>query len=179
MAKQKLNIITVIDFKKSFWLKTAQYIKKWIKNDMLNGEVQESQGKPYNAKYRKYKSHEMRRFSDNKKLGSPRTLKDGTTKTYKNNNYYGKNTNTSATPNMLLTGETIKGLAYKTSNKQSMIMSYKKKDADKIAGNEKLGRDIRTLNDKNMKKLQTKFEEEIGKNLRQWCNKKIILTVGN
>lgn len=180
MAKQNLNIHQVIDFKPSFWKKLAVFIKKWIKQDVLAGEVQKAWGNGlrYSSQYLKYKLNEMRRFTDNKKLGSPRTLKSGELKTYKNNNLQGKNTNTSSKPNMFLTGETINGLDYTSSTKNSMKMSYKQKDADKILGNEKRGRSIRTLNDKNMNKTRKKIEDQLDKNIRNWARKKITITVG-
>lgn len=175
---EKLNITKVLEFKRSWWKKLAQYIKKWIWDDMLQGKLQATRNKPYHPKYAKYKANEMRRFSDGKRLGSPRILKDGTTKNYKYNVLKGIHTNTSTTPNMLLTGETIKGLEYKNSNQRAMVMSYKDKDADKIIGNEVYGRDIRTLNDKNMNKLKKQFEIDIDQNLKQWASKKITITIG-
>lgn len=181
MAKDKLNISEVLEFKVPFWKQLAQSIKKWIWADMLKGEVQSYIGgraKYYSAQYKKYKTNEMKRFTDGKRLGSPRQLKDGTVKNYKNNALIGKNTNTSSTPNMLLTGETIKGLDYLSSDSRNMIMSYKEKDAGKIKGNEDLGRDIRTLNEANMTKLKAAFEKEIDKNIRNWCKKTLIITVG-
>ena len=148
---------------------------------MLSGTVQAyttAKAKTYNKQYQKYKTNDMRRFSDGKRLGSPRTLKNGVTKQYKNNGLQGKPVTKSSTPNMYLTGETINGLDYQSSNNNSMIMSYKQKDAMKIIGNEEYGRDIRTLNEKNMQKVQKQFLDGLDKNIREWARKKVVITVG-
>ena len=177
----KLNIKQIIVFKTPFWKKLAQSIKKWILKDMLSGTVQRyttAKAKTYSKQYKTYKTNDMRRFSDNKRLGSPRTLKSGITKNYKNNGLQGKSVTQSQTPNMYLTGETINGLDYQNSNNTQMIMSYKPKDAMKILGNEEYGRDIRTLNEANMQKLQKAFLDGLDKNIREWAKKKVVITVG-
>lgn len=178
MAKQKLDIQKVLKFKKSFWMKLSTLIKKWIFQDMIKGKVQAFTGfgGVYSEQYKKYKTNQMRRFTDGKRLGSPRKLKDGTTAVYKNNTLKGKSTNTSDTPNMMLTRELINGLAYLSSSAISMIMSYKEKDKMKIIGNR--DRSITTLNQKNMERTKKAFINELDANVKKWARKTIVINVG-
>ena len=53
-------------------------------------------------------------------------------------------------------------------------MSYLEKDAGKIKGNEALGRDVRTLNEKNLLKAVKEYEKEIDKNIRKWARTIVI-----
>ena len=166
MAKDKLNIKKVIVFNKPFWKKLAVLIKKWIWKDMKSGKAQEytGTGYQYTKQYARYKANNMRRFTDGKRLKG----------------YEGRTVvSASQTPNMYLTGETIKGLDYYSSDKDSMKMSYKEKDKDKIIGNVEQGRIITTLNDPNFKKTVREFEKQLDKQSAKWAKTRVTYHVGN
>ena len=80
--------------------------------------------------------------------------------------------------NMLLTGQLIDGLEYHSSDKTSLTMSYKKKDENKIKGNEDLGRDIRTLNEVNIKKVKKQIVKYFDANIRKHIKKNITIGIG-
>jgi len=198
--KQKLNIKKIIEFKTSFWKRLAEKIKKWIWADMLGGKVQAyfGTGYQYSEAYAKYKKNNMRRFTkgegktfsdkegyffgktyfQNKKAGFSKKTGYGTGKRLKGYEGAPIASNHTSSVNMLLTGGTIKGLAYSNSNKVGMVMAYKQKDAMKIIGNEEQGRDIRTLNNNNMNKVRSEFLKGLDENIREWAKKKLTITVG-
>ena len=76
---------------RQFWLKISQRIGGiggWVYLDCEKGLMQNNTQKHQLSKqYKKYKDHDMKRFSDDKRLGSSRKLVDGTTKTYKTRKY--------------------------------------------------------------------------------------------
>ena len=181
----KLSEILII--KESFWKKLAVYIKQWIWRDMLKGEVQAyipqkkhtvGGAKHYSDLYAYYKSKSMKRDTDSKRLGSPKTLKSGKVKKYKNDRYSGVSLLTqNKTVDMLLTQKTIRGLQYDSSTSDSMTMKYRGADADKILGNEEWGRDIRTLNDENFNSALNMIEEEMGESILDWENQPVIVKI--
>ena len=84
----------------------------------------------------------------------------------------------SSTPNMMLTGTTINGLHYVGSTPYSVTLSYNPSDSGKIEGNEKLGRDIRTLNGKNQKKTLALIEDELEKKIKDYEKEVIKIFIG-
>lgn len=131
----------------------------------MKGKVQLLTGKAfYNRTYAKYKQNYMNRFTDGKKLKaySGRSVRSNNTKSV----------------NMYLTGQTIDGFSYKGSNNHSMTVGYQDKDADKIIGNEALGRFITTLSEENQTKTLKVIEDEFEKNIKDFYRGTIKIKIG-
>ena len=174
-ATTMTNLSNILKLKPTFWKKLAGLIRTWIEFDMQKGFVQLLTGKTnYNPTYAKYKANYMNRFTT-------RTYKTGekTNKGTKLKAYSGMSIKSnSQTPNMYLTGRTINGLEYKNSTDSFMTIGYQEKDADKIIGNEALGRFITTLNESNQTKALKSMENEFAKNIKEWERGKIIIRIG-
>jgi hypothetical protein len=116
------------------------------------------------------------------KTGSTFNIPPGTTLTAGTKlwSYRGQSVKSNKTEkvNMLLTGQTINGLEYKTSTDTSLTLSYKEKDAKKIEGNEALGRIITTLNEDNENKALRMIGDELEKNIKEFYRGKIRLQIG-
>lgn len=170
------NLKSILKLPSQFWKELAIKIKDWIWEDMRNGEVQEMTGKNYySPQYAKYKANYMNRFTTMN--GKIRHHQVGT----KLKSLSGQSVVSSwtASVNMLLTSQTIKGLKWKSSNDSSMVIGYETKDADKILGNEALGRDIRTLNNTNKDKALKQIEDEFTKNITEWERERIVIKVNS
>ena len=184
-----------------FWKKLSDtYIRPWITQDMLAGSVQafiaQTKGtkggaKSYSDGYRKYKVNSMNRFTTRKYGAKVRVsgkimkstkayIAAAGTKLKGYTDAYGSASvqSTSSTPNMMLTGQTIKGLEYERSTDTSLTMKYKDKDEKKIIYNEEMGRVITTLNEKNIDKTVKLIEDELVRNISEWYKGKIIINVG-
>lgn len=161
-----------------FWKKCHEFIKKWIWADMRAGILQTTQKyhQYYSDKYKKYKSNYMKRFTN--KTGNVGTK----LKAYTGNSIVSNRTNT---VDMMLTGQTIQGsgqtiqgLHFVSSTALGGISSYDPKDAKKIEGNRKYGREICTLREENRQKLIKKVSAELDVSIRQWCKDKIYVNYG-
>ena len=179
-----LQLDRVLKLKKTFWEQLSVYIKKWILQDMIKGVCQAYTGGTgyLSATYLKYKANYMKRFTTRTYKKGTKHISAGTTTTAgtKLKAYEGisiRSNNTSQV-NMLLTGQTIEGLEYKSSTDTSLKMSYKDKDEKKIIGNEDLGRFITTLNEENQTKAVKMIEDELMKNIKNWERGRIRLVVG-
>ena len=80
---------------------------------------------------------------------------------------------------MLLTGQLIQGLHFVYSNALGGVMSYDAKDAGKIEGNRKYGREIATLREENRQKLIKNVSAALDVNIRQWAKEKVYINYGN
>lgn len=179
-----LDLEKIIIFKTPFWKNISVLIQGWIKRDMMAGVVQEytsSRGRVYSKTYAKYKKNYMNRLTTRTYKKGTKHIPAGTTTRAgtKLQAYSGVSIRSnSSTPNMLLTGQTIDGLEYKSSTATSLTMSYKDKDKEKIENNELLGRSITTLNNKNQDFVVNQLEDELSKNITDWERDKIILSIG-
>lgn len=102
--------------------------------------------------YKRYKANGMNRF-----------VKKGRLKAY-----YGRtieSTNTSYV-DMTLTGRLKKGLHLKGFSKGSWLFSYRPEDAGKIEGNQKYGREVVGLNDKNKELFKSRLISTFDENIR-------------
>lgn len=196
---KNFDIEKTLRFDEQFWKELSIYIKKWIKEDMRNGECQLYTGNVgYKSRsYMKYKANYMKRFTNRVSsniAGSSKGFRRVDI-TAKNIKYFQKNkpaigqnlkayagrsikSNWTASVNMMLTGDTIEGLEYEAFTPKSLTMRYKDKDAYKIIGNEQLGRFITTLNEKNQARVIKKLEQQLDKNIRKFYQGKIKLEVG-
>lgn len=180
LQMQKLLVI-----KKTFWQRLSVLIKVWILKDMISGKVQaitKAAGAAYSNNYRKYKQNYMKRFTTRTYKKGTKNIPAGTTTRAGSNlkAYEGVSIkDNSATPNMRLTGQTIDGLEYESSDNTRLTMSYKPKDEKKIINNEKIGRSITTLTEENQNKVVKQIEDELARNISDWYKDKIIITVGN
>lgn len=168
---QPLNLDKILILKAPFWKQLAVFVKKWILQDMMRGKLQLLTGKGfYNKQYAKYKQNFMNRF----------TNRGGKTAGTKLNSYAGQSvrSNKVGSVNMYLTGQTIDGFSYKSSNNHSMTVGYQDKDADKIIGNEALGRFITTLSPENQDKTLKVMEDEFEKNIKDFYRGSIKIKIG-
>lgn len=164
MATSGLNLSKsrVLILKRQTWQQLGVMIKKWIWNDMRNGQVQEYEGSramQYSQDYAKYKRNNFRRFTDGKRLKG----------------FLGKAVTSGQvnTVNMLATGELIKGLRVVKTRPDGVTLAYALKDRMKIKGNELLGRSVRTLNDENREKAVKYLAKQYERNLREWAKKPV------
>ena len=175
MAKQNsLNTKEIFKgIRKEFWQELAESVKKMIRDDMISGEVQSygSQkrntsggAQHYNKQYAKYKANYMNRFTDGRKLKSVGGKSVASNKTTQ--------------VNLMLTGQTIRGLHLDTVLDNGVILSYQPEDGYKLSYNEDMGRSITTLNEKNKKKVLDLYSKELDKSIRKWCDKTITIYAG-
>ena len=152
----KISMKDILKIKRRTWMQLAIEIKRWIEDDMRKGFCQfYASGMGYvSRQYREYKNRFMDRKTGGGKVGQ-----------YLNRQVL---SNEISTVNMYLTGDTIKGLRYKSSTKDKMIMTYAAKDEKKIIGNESRGRYITTLNDENQNKVVKYMEKQFEKNIRDY-----------
>ncbi len=162
------QIDKLVFWSKPFAKQLAVKIKKWVWADMRRGILQGAQDTYNSEQYVKQKSNWMNR----------RTSRGGKTKGTKISPYQGVSvkSNWTKSVNMLLTGQLISGLEYLKSNRVSLWMTYQDKDSDKIKGNEDLGRTVRGLNAKNIKKVKRAMIKEFNENKRKL--KDIVIRVG-
>ena len=157
------NIPKALYFTKSFSKKLAVFVKKWIYADMRKGRLQGKQDVYRSKQYTEYKN----RFMVGKKKGTKIKPYEGVS----------VRSNWTTSVNMLLTGELIDGLEYYKNDKTSITLTYQDKDRGKIKGNEELGRSVRTLNDKNMKRVKTKMVKQFDKEIRKHLKKNITVNI--
>jgi len=172
----------------NFWKKCHEYVKKWIHADMRAGILQTVQKHHtyISEAYKKYKANWGRRLTFDTKQGrvSGSKLKKSGSK-YKSGNKRVFNgggsivSNRTNTVDMLLTGQLIQGLHFVSSTALGGISSYDAKDAGKIEGNRKLGREICTLREENRQKLIKKVSAALDVNIRQWAKEKVYINYGN
>lgn len=165
-----IKLDQIIKFPKSWWMQLGKSIGVWIASDAKNGILQgQKQTDTYRSQqYKKYKSNYMNRITDGKKL---KAVKGQSVK---------NNDNSRVT--MTLTGQLFRGLKPKSVVQSAKIiygvlMSYLPKDADKIDGNENLGRDIRNLRPENVEKVTKEYGKEAERRIKQWASKKITVKV--
>ena len=167
MSQTKLNMQKIIDLKPPFWSKLAVKIYDWIKGDMEKGKVQEytkAYSYQYSKQYHYYKTHWMKKKTDGQRL-----------KGYTSGVSVKSN---SSTPNMFLTGELIQSLKYHHSGRNYVQLRYDPNQAKKLKGNEDLGRNVRTLNDKNKARTVKMIEQELNQNSKKWAHGAIIINIG-
>ena len=181
MAKQNPDWKKIFAFDTKFSKKLAVRIRKWVKADMIKGQIQ---GKPskYSQKrkrtgqkiYVDYKKNFMNRFTT-REIGGVTKAKGTKLKAYEG---VSVRSNITSSVNMYLTGQLIDGLRYGGNDRKALTMTYNPKDKDKIVGNEKLGRDIRTLNVANQKKVKVQIIKQFDKNKRKFLKKNIVINIG-
>lgn len=162
-----------------FWKKCHEFIKKWIWADMRAGILQTVQ------KYHQYLSDEYKELKRNwmnpAKTNQTNLFKPAKGKVkYKGTSYKGGSivSNRTNSVDMLLTGQTIQGLHFVSSTALGGVSSYDAKDAKKIEGNRKYGREICTLREENRQRLIKKVSAELDVSIRQWCKDKIYVNYG-
>lgn len=157
------NIAKILYFTKPFSKKLAVLVKKWIYADMRNGKLQGKQDVYRSKQYTDYKS----RYMVGKKKGTKIKPYEGVS----------VRSNWTTSVNMLLTGQLIDGLEYYKNNKTSITLTYQPKDKGKIVGNEELGRNIRTLNKKNIEKTKTQIVKQFDKGIRKELKKRLTINI--
>jgi hypothetical protein len=197
----------MIDYKKyltkSFWNKLATDFVVKVTDDARAGLMQDDKSNiPYRSEqYKRYKANAMRRLT---KGG---TLKDfDPSQDYRGKRYYGKKTklktgksgvtsgarikgyagrqivNTDISKvNMELTGETFRNYmngikVYPDST--GVAISYAPQDADKVVGNQALGRQIVGANKKNTEWVFDQIEQALMKPVSDEWKKDITITIG-
>lgn len=174
MAKQNPDWKKIFAFDTKFSKKLAVRIRKWVKADMIKGQIQGKPSKYKSKQYIKYKSNFMNRFTT-REIGGVTKAKGTKLKAYEG---VSVRSNITSSVNMYLTGQLIDGLRYGGNDRKALTMTYNPKDKDKIVGNEKLGRDIRTLNVANQKKVKVQIIKQFDKNKRKFLKKNIVINIG-
>jgi len=167
-----LDMKQILDIKVGFWTRLGEKIKDWITEDAENGILQNGIHRYLSKEYMKYKANYMNKFGMGKnKIGKGKKLKAVKGQSVVSNR--------TSSVNMILTGRTFKGLHVATANQNSVTMSYRGKDEDKIIGNEENhDRVITTLNEKNTDKALELYSKEIDKNILAWAKKDIKIYIG-
>jgi hypothetical protein len=188
----------MIDYKKyltrNFWNKLATDFVIKVTDDARAGLMQDGKSNiPYKSEqYKRYKANAMRRLT---KGG---TLKDfDPSQDYRGKRYYGKkkklkpgkkgttsgqrikgyegrqivNTDVSKV-NMELTGETFRNYM------NGIKVSYAPQDAEKVLGNQALGRQIVGANKKNQEWVFDQIEQQLMKPVTDEWKKDINITIG-
>ena len=188
-----MKISEILDLSSQFWQELAegsdQCIKKWIKDDALEGIMQdETSGHKYSQGYAKYKANWMQRMTVGKakdwgytfdKAGNIRYLNlyfrnkkakftqknpTGTGKRLKAYAAQSLESNDVSKVTMVLTGNTLNGLHYKESDKNSVTLAFNPSDGMKVKGNkEKNGYDIWGLRTANVLKVKQRIIAEYKK----------------
>ena len=174
-----INPQEIFDIKKSFWLRMGEKVRDWIIKDSDNGLLQSGVHHYRSKQYMKYKKNYMKTFTT-------RTYKkgkmSGRTKTIGTNleSVKGQSvvSNMTSAVNMKLTGRTLQGLHAESATDNSVTMAFRPKDADKIIGNEELGRVIAGLSEKNIQKALDYYSKELDNNIHKWSRKEIKIYVG-
>ena len=172
MATNKLNTEKIFKgIRKEFWRDLAGNVKNMIRRNMEQGFVQEygeqtkvtsGGAQNYSKGYKKYKANYMNRFTDGKKL-----------KAYAGKSVMNNQTNS---VNMMLTGQTIKGLHLEQQLTNGIIMAYLPADEIKVKGNLDMGRSITTLNQKNKDKVLDLYANELEVSIRKWCKDTLVIS---
>ena len=162
------KLTDVLKIRKSAWFKFGILIKKWLTQDAIKGLTQGNEIGYKSIVYKDYKSRGMKAKTLKRKVKPYDGVAIKSRKT--------------GTINMMLTGQLFRGLfpsgiirtrKYVT----GVIMAYKNKDAGKIEGNEDRGVNVRTLNEKNIKKAQKEIMRMLDKPIKEYVNEKIIIKV--
>lgn len=162
-----LDMKEILTIRKSFWTKLGDLIRNWIHEDAENGILQNGVHQYISKQYKKYKANYMNSFVRNK----GKKLKSVKGQSVKSNR--------TSSVDMILTGRTMQGLHVASVTDDSVTMSYKDKDTDKIVGNEeKYNRVIAGLSEKNTNKALEEYSQAIDKNLNAWAKKEIKIYIG-
>jgi len=171
-----INFDGILKFNKSFWVKVGSWAVNQIRSDAQQGifQTDEPVKKTYSTEYAQLKE---RRFTHNTKrryvvneggmeYGSKDVFrkKDGR-KGERYEQFKGVSivsTNTSFV-DMTVTGQTLRGLKITETTPNGVQVSFNIRDLWKIVGNQKpgLNRRLVGLNNKNMKRLQELFINEV------------------
>jgi len=174
MAAPKTNWKKIFTFDTKFSKQLAVKLRKWIKLDMIAGKLQGKQDQYRSKQYIKYKNNFMNRFTT-REIGGVVKTKGTKLKAYQG---VSVRSNITSSVNMYLTGQLIDGHRYEGNTKTAVTLTYNPKDEDKITGNEKLGRDVRTLNKINRDKVKTQIIKQFDKNIQKGLKKNIVINVG-
>jgi hypothetical protein len=153
-----INFDGLLRFKKEFWVLIGEWVSNTIRADARKGiyQTDEPVKTTYSPQYAKLKANGMQEQTTNAK---------GKTKSEKVKSLQGVSIvsrNTSFV-DMTLTGQTLRGLKITETFPNGVQVSFNIRDLWKIVGNQKpgLNRRLVGLNNKNMKRLQELFINEV------------------
>ena len=205
MSNTALNMKSIFaKIPKSFWRDLAVTIRRLIIEDMQAGTVQKyteqkrqtSGGSMhYSKQYKEAKANNFKRkTTGNASMTSIKGKKDlyfrNPKSKYTQKNPTGSGSrlksysgisiasNQTQQVNMMVTGQTGKGLHLDEILPNGVVMAYMPEDAKKILGNENMGRIITTLSEKNQKIIFKMFSDMLDKIVKDWARQDIVLTVG-
>ena len=205
MSSTALNMKSIFaKIPKSFWRGLAVTIRRLIIEDMQAGTVQKyieqkrqtSGGSMhYSKQYKEAKANNFKRkTTGNASMTSIKGKKDlyfrNPKSKYTQKNPTGSGSrlksysgisiasNQTQQVNMMVTGQTGKGLHLDEILPNGVVMAYMPEDAKKILGNEDMGRIITTLSEKNQKIIFKMFSDMLDKIVKDWARQDIVLTVG-
>ena len=153
-----INFDGLLRFKREFWVLIGEWVSNTIRADARKGiyQTDEPVKTTYSPQYAKLKANGMQEQTTNAK---------GKTKSEKVKSLKGVSivsTNTSFV-DMTVTGQTLRGLKITETMPNGVQVSFNIRDLWKIVGNQKpgLNRRLVGLNNKNMKRLQELFINEV------------------
>lgn len=159
----KINYNSIFKNKK-LWARIGKLVAQWIYKDAQQGIFQNGQSDTYrSAQYKKYKANDMRRFTDNKRLKSMYAASISSHET--------------SFVNMILTGQMFRGLKVKKVMPDGVEVGYEPKDAKKIEGNKKYGREVLGLRDENIQKVKAELINSLDDELKKEM-KDITIDIG-
>ena len=162
---------------KKFWKVIGELIgrKGIVYNDCTRGIMQNNtRGHSLSPQYKKYKDNDMRRFTTDKRGKKGDRLKN------KIFPLLSRSLETIGKPyvTMILTGDTISGLHGIKPKKNSITMTFERRDTVKILGNKARGYDITGLNTKNIKRIKVEMIKQFNRNKVKFIKKNITINIG-
>ena len=172
------NIAKLPELTPKFWMFVGGEVKKWVERDCREGLMQDDAFKlPLSPKYKKYKDHDMRRFSDGKRLGD--VTSGGRMLRQRRFPLVGRALQTIGTPyvTMMLTGDTVRGLKPTKPTKNGVTMAFNEADSPKIYGNQQIRYNIVGLNRVNRELVRQEIIKEFNRNKVKFLKKDVKIGV--
>lgn len=153
-----INFDGILKFNKGFWVKVGSWVVNQIRSDAQQGifQTDEAVKTTYSKQYAELKANRMQtQGKDAKGKSKPEKVKS-----LKGVSIVSTNT---SFVDMTLTGQTLRGLKVTETMPDGVQVAFNIRDLWKIVGNQKpgLNRRLVGLNNKNMKRLQELFINEV------------------
>ena len=159
----------IIDFGIEFFKRQAQLTKQRIKEDALKGIFQNGTSNSRLSKqYAKYKANRMERFT--KRTGNVGT---------KLKSYQGVSIKSTESrfSNMYLTGQTLDSITPVKIDGYGFTLSFNPRDTKKIEGNEKYGRVVAWISEKNQDLILDEINKMLDSNIEKYTKEDINITI--
>jgi len=191
--KVDLGIKSFLGFVKDFWQKIGSNETTMIREDAINGIMQDGQSNIplISEQYKRYKANWMNRFTTGAPtMSSIKGKKDLYFKNPKNRTNVGPKispyngvsieSNDVSKVTMRLTGQTLRGLKNNINPHQDNLgvtISYNQNDAGKIFGNQDRGRDIVGLRKENQDEIFNQILKVVDENIKNEFEKDFTINI--